>query len=446
MFVAAILALQAVFWADITTAQTVPATPGASTKNPEQDALFKRILKEPANLDVAYRHAEVANAGGDYEAAIGSLERLLFFNPNLPRVMLELGVLDFRLGSYEMAREYLTKSVAAPDTPPEVRTQVDAYLAEIAKRLNPSQTTAFGQVGVRYQTNANAGPAGGLVRVFGFDATLDSQFVKARDWNAFAQGTVRNVVDLGNQRGDTWESQIATYLTRQHSFTRLDTALLDVQTGPRFALFPEQLKNWSIRPYVGATGIRLGGNNYLSAQTAGSSIAWTPTPGWNYEAGVERSRRDFRTSEDYPTVDIQSGFQNTGYLNLSGLLFAGWTWTARAAISRNDAQVDYQSYQQAGIDFNLSYAMTVPLFGADRRITFIPFAGLTDTRYDGADFFVDPDTIRRDRERRLGVALDVQLTPQFGVGIRLQQSKITSNIPNYATDNLSVFAGPTFKY
>ena len=90
----------------------------------EYDELFRRVVREPANLDLSFRFAEAATRIGDYEAAIGALERMLFYNPNLPRVKLELGILYFRLGSYEMARSYFQGALSAPDAPPEIRARV----------------------------------------------------------------------------------------------------------------------------------------------------------------------------------------------------------------------------------------------------------------------------------------------------------------------------------
>ena len=55
-------------------------------------ALFQQMYKNPSNLEASFKFAEQAVKRGDYEAAIGALERMLFFNPNLPRVKLELGV------------------------------------------------------------------------------------------------------------------------------------------------------------------------------------------------------------------------------------------------------------------------------------------------------------------------------------------------------------------
>ena len=140
--------------------QVFAQTPATTSLKSEQQALFDRTLKEPANLDVAFRYAEVSTKLNDFEAAIGALERMLFFNSNLPRVKLELGVLYFRLGSYEMAKNYFTKAIADPATPSEVRAKVQAYLEEIEKRLNPSFVSGLVQTGARYQTNATAGPSG----------------------------------------------------------------------------------------------------------------------------------------------------------------------------------------------------------------------------------------------------------------------------------------------
>ena len=83
---------------------------------------------------------------------------MLFYNPALPRVRLELGILYFRLGSYEMARSYLKGALAGSDAPPEVRARVEPFLFEIDRRLATTQWSGFGQLGVRFQTNANAGP------------------------------------------------------------------------------------------------------------------------------------------------------------------------------------------------------------------------------------------------------------------------------------------------
>jgi Flp pilus assembly protein TadD len=66
--------------------------------------LLRLMLQDPSNLDVAVEYASLSSQVGDYEAAVSTLERMLIFAPNTPRLQLELGILYYRLGSYEVSR------------------------------------------------------------------------------------------------------------------------------------------------------------------------------------------------------------------------------------------------------------------------------------------------------------------------------------------------------
>jgi tetratricopeptide (TPR) repeat protein len=103
------------------------------------DLLFKRLLLKPDDLDAGFQYAQLETELGDYEAAIGALERILYYNPNLPRVNLQLGTLYFHLRSYEMARNCFDAVLNAPDVPPDIRTEVQTYVAAVDKAvaINP---------------------------------------------------------------------------------------------------------------------------------------------------------------------------------------------------------------------------------------------------------------------------------------------------------------------
>ena len=75
------------------------------------------MLQDPSNLDVAFEYASLSSQVSDYEAAISTLERMLIFAPNTPRLQLELGILYYKLGSYEVARTYFAQVVANPSVP-----------------------------------------------------------------------------------------------------------------------------------------------------------------------------------------------------------------------------------------------------------------------------------------------------------------------------------------
>jgi tetratricopeptide (TPR) repeat protein len=101
-----------------------PAPGAPASLEARKEVLFQQMLREPANLDVIFAYADASAKLGDNEAAVSALERMLLFNPNLPRVQVELGALYFRMGSYEIARTYFEKALAAAP-PPEVRSRID---------------------------------------------------------------------------------------------------------------------------------------------------------------------------------------------------------------------------------------------------------------------------------------------------------------------------------
>jgi len=107
------LAAACLAFAGVAPGQTQPAANGVPASDPELDRLFERMLREPANLDLMFQYAQRAVEIGDYDAAVGTLSRMLLFNPDLPRVRLELGAVYFQMGSYEAARSYLTQALAA---------------------------------------------------------------------------------------------------------------------------------------------------------------------------------------------------------------------------------------------------------------------------------------------------------------------------------------------
>ena len=101
---AAALAVAALLSFGLAPAAAQEAGEEAQELQAEYDALFEQMFRDPADLDVTFRYAEVSALLGNFEAAVSALERMLLFNPDLPRGRLELGVLYFRLGSFALAR------------------------------------------------------------------------------------------------------------------------------------------------------------------------------------------------------------------------------------------------------------------------------------------------------------------------------------------------------
>ncbi len=138
-----------------------------------RESLLKQMIARPNDLDLAFEYATLSSQVGDYEGAISTLERMLIYAPNTPRLQLELGVLYYRIGANEVARSYFAQALANPKIPPEIANQIKLYLEQLALTADPPPFSATIFSAIRWESNANAGPGTQSVTLNGIDFTID---------------------------------------------------------------------------------------------------------------------------------------------------------------------------------------------------------------------------------------------------------------------------------
>jgi tetratricopeptide (TPR) repeat protein len=434
-----------------TTQAQAAAAPAAPMSNADKliaaDLLFKRLLIKPDDLDAGFRYAELETELGDYEAAIGALERMLYYNPNLLRVKLQLGVLYFHLHSYAMARNYFDAVVNAPDLPPDLRAQVQVYIAAVDKAVATSQLSIYGQFGLAYQTNANAGPNSPNVLALGQNALLSPQFQKTPDWNAFGLVTAHHFYDFSDQRGDGWESDLIAYYSQQFKVTRLDLGLAELRTGPRIGI--GDYGGPSVHPYAIGNVLTLGGANYLNTAGAGVSLNWPVNETLTITPGVEFRDRWFSNSANYPTAAGQTGGQWIGYVFGSGLVSAAWglSWQGRVSYTESNASYGPYAFHDFSIDVGLPYSFAAPAFAHTGSVwTLTPSAGFSYTPYAIPDLIVSPFITRTDRQWRVSGTLDTTFYRNIGFTLQVQYLRTYSTVSNYSLQDFLVAAGPTIRF
>lgn len=449
-FVATILAANLLVCA-AAVAQTAPvAATSPADLRAEYDSLFRQVLANPADVNATVRFAELASQLGDYEAAIGAYERLLFFYPGLANAKIELGVLYFRLGSYAASKSYFEAALEAEDLADEYRSRIDAYIAEIDRRLSPTRFTLYLHSGVRYQTNATAGPGSSIVRIGGSDAVLDSIFAKQEDWNWFGLAAANYTHDFGNQRGDAFEATLGGYYSRQFELHRFNLGAVELQAGPRLALFPEHIDGYSVKYYGIGNAVSLADKLYYWTYGGGVTLRYQPGPVSNFdgtvESGAEYRNRKFYDSANFPASSGQTGELFVYFLTATGKVTPNLNWQFRAAYEHNSADLSHHSYRRISIDAGFPYTFTVPVAGASRRWVFTPYGGFSRTEYRSPDPAVDPGVTREDEEWRTGATLDAEIVKNAGIRVNVNFSSIRSNIINYTTDNFSVLFGPAARF
>ena len=266
-----------------------------------REALLKQMLARPNDLDLAFEYATLSSQVGDYEGAVSTLERMLIYAPNTPRLQLELGILYYKLGAYDVARAYFEQALANPSVPPSVAAQVRLYLQQLALAADPPAFSASIFSAIRWESNANAGPGTQSVTLNGIDFTLDQQSVGREGWSALNIGTMHYGWDLKRQ-GDRIEFDALAYSTAyfDKDLNDIDLDFFEVTLGPSF-----NMKRWNLdktRTYLYAIGdlAYLGYDPYFSAPGAGFRLLSFGAAQSVLDARIETRWRDFENSSDLP--------------------------------------------------------------------------------------------------------------------------------------------------
>ena len=75
---------------------------------------FQETLQKPTDAPTLLKYARPRRAGRRPRGRVSAYERFLMIDPDQPRVRYELGVLYYRLRSYEAARAYFETARASP--------------------------------------------------------------------------------------------------------------------------------------------------------------------------------------------------------------------------------------------------------------------------------------------------------------------------------------------
>ncbi len=413
----------------------------------QYDAAFQDMLNKPADLDVLFKFATVAAKTGDLEGAISALERMLLVNPDLPRVRLELGVLYYRLGSYEVARTYLEGTLKSANLPDDVRSRAQEYLSETQHKENPSQFSGEFFFGWRYQSDANLGPPTSTVRLFGSAANINQSAVGAPDWGIVGSMVLRHRYDLGRQDKSAIETQFTAYASRQFTVTAADVTLLDLVTGPRFQVFDGIFEDVSLRPLFTGGYIMVNDTSYYVAYGGGLEVRALLADGLrNHTIAIWR-RQSHPDTWYLPTNSDYTGMEYTGTTTftyeVTPLVGLFVSWSGQRFETDNTPSLSYM-YSQIGAGVTVRFADPVFKTGQSWSI------GLTYNYgwwlYDAPDPTVDPNVINSQLDSIINVVLSIPLDDRTNFTLSGGRFVRSANLPNYSFENDSVMFGVSWRF
>ncbi len=424
-------------------AQTAAEVSSDAELQKAYDEAFTAMMSDPQNLDKTFLFAELAARKGDLEGAISALERMLFVNPDLPRVKLELGVLYFRLGSFETARAYLQGALES--SPPEpVRQRAQGFIDQIDRQGSVHRFTGSVYGGIRAQTNANASSSGTNVLAAGLPATLSSLNTKKADGNWFGAANAKYIYDFQDQNQDTLEVTGSFYGARQFTLQAFNISFFEFTAGPRFPVPSGWLWNggaMSVRPYAIYDYIDLHDDYYFRAPGAGMEFLTQVQPGDLLQFNFEVRDKHYKNTGLIPIGSNQTGREMLGHLQLTHAIDDQWAMLAGGTYSVLDAQGDTfapsdQGYHYYDWTLGLSYSWDAPRYMNSQ----LPWnAVLSVTRayyiYRQPDPSVDPFDTRFDRDWRFAFVFSMPITDEVSFIGTVGRTQRESSIVNYKFDN-----------
>lgn len=424
-------------------------TPAAASGDLERqyDAAFQEMLAHPANLDVLFKFASLASQTGDLEGAVSALERMLLINADLPRVRLELGVLYYRLGSYEVARTYLDSALKSPNLPPEVRSRAEQFMAEVVGREKPSHFSGDVFVGWRYQSNANLGPATTNVLLFGQVASLNQQAVGSADWGIVSSAQIRHSYDLGRQDRSAIETTLSAYVNRQFRTSVANVTLLDLSSGPRFQVFNGTFEDVSLKPFVSAGYIWVNDAPYYGSYGGGIEMGALLSDRLRNVSSVQWRRHDNTDNWYLPTNSQYRGVEYTATTGLQFALSNVVTLFATGTATRYETdQTPAQSYALYGLGGGMSFRFADPVLK-----TTLPWSvtlSVTENwwSYDAPDVTIDPNTMRRQVDTIANVTLAIPFDERTTFSLTGGRFVRNATLANYAFENNSFMFGVGWRF
>ena len=319
----------------------------------QKEEIFKQLFKDPTNLSLLFKYANISILVGDLEGAIGVFEQMLIYDSELPRIRLELGVLYFRLGAYALANNYL-KSVKEFNPPPEVEARVDQFLEAIVSAEEPFQWQQNLSLGWKHTTNGNSGINADFIEIGDFLLEVDPDTKREGDQSALYNYSLSVDQDLNHPRGDNIQYFFSYGADRFETFTQFDIQSNVFSARRNFNLDENYFSFFNLEDPVFSPNI-----NLLRVVLNREEILQSGRISLDYSGQLDNgSSMLFSYYRDEKI--FKSGAQKNGRIN--GISFGqSYVWPAlqalygyKVVLENYRANAGYEFYENYGVEFSYS--------------------------------------------------------------------------------------------
>ena len=318
--------------------------------NLQREKIFAELIEDPTNLDFLFKYANLSILLGDLEAAISVFEQMLIYEPDLPRIRLELGVLYFRLNAYPSAKLYLN-SVKKYDAPEEVLKKVDSFLDSIVEAERDFVHQHVLSMGLTRSSNANSGIDDDIIEIAGFSLEVPDTSKPQNDLTRNIRYTYTLNQDLNHPRGDKVNYLVALTDQRLETFSQFDTSSIVTSASRTFNLEGNPTSIFS-RPSIDATItgfiVLLADKSLLSSQKYDLKFTGALSDSAYFAIGGFHDQRKFLIN------DLKSGLMNGLFLSNSYISDSNILTEIEYEYSKYNAKASYETYQSNSFGLNVT--------------------------------------------------------------------------------------------
>ncbi len=206
----------------------------------------------PTNGDDLQLHAlmgQCLSQTGKPDEAISHYQFILSRDPSNTRARAELANAELAAGQTNSARaDY--QAVLDANPPPQVRADLQRILSSLTPAGAGKEWSAQATIGMLYDSNPGAGPAGGTITAFGTPFQISSAFTKHPDWGIQAAGELDYAHFFDDNVGVT--AGVAVGGIHYFKYDQFDYGAITAFAGPAF------------RAHIGALPFQLNTNFNVS--------------------------------------------------------------------------------------------------------------------------------------------------------------------------------------
>ncbi|NVK35840.1 MAG: hypothetical protein HWE23_15240 [Rhodobacteraceae bacterium] len=416
----------AVFMGLVAVAQLWALPVKAQDASDTQQALLEDVLANPNNVQLAVEYARVAVANGDYEGAIGTLERVRITYPDLIEIKQQLGILYFKIGSNLTAQAYLEDVVAEVGNADPRGQLANQYLAVISERTKPTKWSGAFLTALRVQTNANAAPKESQVMLGGTSVPLDSTVSGRGDVSALWALALHGSYDLAAQ-GDLLETDIVLSASRFANLSKLDSLSGEVSIGPSFNMKRFGFDQGRLNTYGLVFGNRKDYANHEAGFGFGARLQTNPWTFVSVDSQLEFRRYWYNDTASNSSLSNQAGYSIRADETLSRRISDAFEVSAFWLAEFREAKVDWEQYWQVGMGGGASYSFASPLKFSEFDWLIDGQLGYSYRAFAGADTGLQATESETDHEAWAKTRLSIPLREDIMLSLSGEYRRLWSN-------------------